>query len=195
MEGKRQSYRDRWFSDNEAVKVAANNRKGYRIIYRYTGYWKSWESRGGSLRKQKILIGLAEWMSVCLYLSCALVNVPINRSRIAAGLGLLAVVLWLLEISGVVRLVLAREFVKEMSMDEIDKSIRYGCLPRAVLTALSGLAGMGECLWSGTCGVQDGLLLAGLLVSASLSLVIWRLYGKLLVNTYRNANGNPGSRI
>ncbi len=195
MEGKRQSYRDRYFSDHEAVKVAANNRKGYQTIYRYVGQWKSWECPGGSMRKKKLLIGLAELASVFLYVLCAAKDAPINRARIASGLGVLSVIPWLLEVSGVLRFLLAKEFVKELSLEEIDSSIRYGCILRTVLVAMSGLAGMTSCLQSGGCGVWNALLLIGILASASLSFVIWRLYGRLLINTYRNANGSPGRKI
>lgn len=192
---KRQSYRDRYFADNEAVKVAANNRKGYRTIYRYVGLWKSWESAGGSLKRQKALIGLIELAGLCLYLSCAMADAPVNRSHMASGLGALSIIPWLLELSGVVRFLLAKEYVRDLSMDEIDGSIRYGCCLHAGLVILSGLAGMAGCLSSGDAGLRDALLLAGILMSAALSLVIWRLYRKLLINTYRNVNGNPGSRI
>lgn len=192
---KRRSYRDRYFSDNEAVKVAADNRKGYRIIYRYVGLWKSWESVSGGLKRQKAFIGLAELTSICLYLTCALANAAVNRSRIAGGLGLLAVIPWLLELSGVISFLLAKEYVRELSMDEIDGSLRYGCCLRAVLVALSGVAGMTSSILLGEAGVLDGLLMAGILTSALLSFVIWRLYGKLLINTYRNVNGNPGTKI
>lgn len=191
----RQSYRDRYFSDNEAVKVAANNRKGYRIIYRYVGLWKSWESASGSLKRQKAFIGLAELVGLCLYLGCAMVDAPVNRSHIASGLGILSIIPWLLELSGVIRFLLAKEYVRDLSMDEINSSIRYGCCLRAVLVVSSGLAGMGSCLLSQDAGLRDALLLAGILISAALSFVIWRLYRKLLINTYRNVNGNPGSRI
>ena len=64
-----------------------------------------------------------------------------------------------------------------------------------MLAALSGLLGMVECLQLGEASYREALLLAGILLSASLSLVIWRLYDKLLVNTYRNVNGTPGSKI
>ena len=191
----RQSYRDRYFSDNEAVKVAAANRRGYRIIYRYLGLWRSWESVTGTLAQKKRVIGLAELTSVCLYLGCAAADSPVNRVRIAGGLGLLSVLPWLLEVSGVLRFLLAKEYVRDLSMEEIDGSFRYGCCPRAVLAPRSGLLGMVECLQLGEASYREALLLAGILLSASLSLVIWRLYDKLLVNTYRNVNGTPGSKI
>ncbi len=36
---KRKSYRERYFEDNQPVRQMANNRKGYRIVYRYVGLW------------------------------------------------------------------------------------------------------------------------------------------------------------
>ena len=185
MGQKRTSYRDRYFSDNQAVRVAARNRKGYRTVYQYVGLWKSWESADGRLKRQKFRIGLTELAGLCLYLTCALVNAPINCSHAAAGLGLLSVVPFLL----------AKGFIQEQSMDEIDQSIRSGCCLRAILVIASGLAGMAGCIQAGTAGVLDALVFAGIGASGILSIVIWRLYDKLLVNTYRNVNGNPGSKI
>ena len=195
MGQKRTSYRDRYFSDNQAVRVAARNRKGYRTVYQYVGLWKSWESADGRLKRQKFRIGLTELAGLCLYLTCALVNAPINCSHAAAGLGLLSVVPWLLGLGGIARFLLAKGFIQEQSMDEIDQSIRSGCCLRAILVIASGLAGMAGCIQAGTAGVLDALVFAGIGASGILSIVIWRLYDKLLVNTYRNVNGNPGSKI
>lgn len=195
MGGKEGSYRDRYFSDNQAVRVAAKNRKGYRIIYQYVGLWKSWACEKGDLQRLKLRIGVAEVADICLYLACAAVDAPMNRVRMAGGIGILSVIPWILELSGVLRFLAAKEFVRELSLEEIDRSIRCGCCLRAVLTILSGFCGMAGCLVSGDAGALDLFLLAGILSSGVLSLVVWRLYSKLLINTYRNVNGTPGSRI
>ena len=147
----RQSYRDRYFSDNEAVKVAAANRRGYRIIYRYLGLWRSWESVTGTLAQKKRVIGLAELTSVCLYLGCAAADSPVNRVRIAGGLGLLSVLPWLLEVSGVLRFLLAKEYVRDLSVNAISKCrfspkwdvvfyrAAYRCYTALYTTSLAGL--------------------------------------------------------
>lgn len=195
MRGKRITCRERYFADNEAVRVAAEGRKGCKTVYRYTGLWKAWDCSTGTLRKRKLVIAVGELVAAALYLSCALVDSPVNSSRLASGFGLLSLIPGLLEISGVLRFALAGEYVKELSMEEIDKSIRYGCPLRAALVSLSGLAGMSEALIGASAAVRDGLLTAGILASASLSLVIWRRYRTLLVNTFRNADGKPGGKI
>ncbi len=195
MREKRITYRDRYFADNEAVRVAADGRKGCKTIYRYTGLWKAWVCATGTLKKRKLTIVVCELAAAALYLGCALIDSPVNSSRLASGFGLLSLVPWLLEVSGILRFALAGEYVKELSMEEIDRAIRYGCPLRAALVSLSGLAGMSEALAGGSVAVQDGLLTAGILVSASLSLAIWQCYRRLLVDTYRNVNGSPGSKI
>ncbi len=195
MREKRITYCDRYFADNEAVRVAADSRKGCKTIYRYTGLWKVWACSTGSLKKRKLMIAMCELTAAALYLGCALADSPVNSSRLAAGFGLLSLIPWLLEVSGVLRFALAGEYVKELSMEEIDRSIRYGCPLRAALVSLSGLAGMSGALTGASAAVQDALLTAGILASASLSLVIWQRYRRLLVDTYRNTNGRPGTRI
>lgn len=190
--GNRISYRERYFSDNEAVRVPANNRKGSKIVYRYVGLWKSWGCPKGSLKQQKVIIAALELVSTALYFCCGFVPSPINTSRLASGFGLLSLIPWLLEFSGVLRFVFAGTYVKELTLDEIDKSIRYGCPVRGLLVFLSGTSGL---LSETAAAFPDWLLAAGILVSALLSFVIWRCYNRLLLDTYRNADHMPGKQF
>ena len=191
MKKKRQSYRERYFSDFQAVQVSANNRKGYRIVYQYTGLWKSWENAG----KRKWLIGMLEIAGLILFGVCAAVDAPINRARFASGFGVLSVAAWLAELSGVLRFLAAKEYIRELSWDETDRAIRYGCIIRGTLTELTGLLGIADSVGNGTAGCVDWLILAGLTISSLTAFATWRLYGKLRILTYHNQNGRPGDRV
>ncbi|MGN0999349.1 MAG: hypothetical protein ACI4PO_07345 [Faecousia sp.] len=192
MRQKRQSYHDRYFADHQVVRVSTDNRKGYKIVYRYVGLWKAWQGRTAAFC---LRLGLLEAANVCLYLCCGLVNTSINRSQLASGLGVVSIVPWLAEIYGLLRFLTAKQYVWELSMEETDACLRLGCSIRAVLVVLSAMIGIGDCLLSGMAGWQDWLVLAGLLASGVLSTVIRQQYSSLLILTFRNQDGNPGAQI
>ncbi|MCD7916955.1 MAG: hypothetical protein LUF84_00580 [Clostridiales bacterium] len=194
MKVKRKSYRERYFEDHQAVREVANNRKGYRIVYRYVGLWAAWRSERWPLGTVKGAFALAELVSVCLYLICATVDTPLNHSRLVNGFGVLSVVPWLVELSGILRFLLSKSYVKEMDSMEIDRAIRYGAVLRAGLLGLSLLCGIGTILVSGTATAADADVGLGILASIALSVGVWQGYRGLLLDTYHNVNGEPGSR-
>ncbi len=172
----------------------ANNRKGYRIVYRYVGLWVAWRSEKWPLQTAKRGLALAELASVCLYLICARVDTPLNRCQLANGFGVLSIVPWILELSGVVRFQLTKAYAKEMDSREIDQSIRYGAVFQAGLLGLSLLCGVVNTLVNGTATLLDGGMALGILASIALSVAVWQVYRSLLLDTYHNVDGAPGSR-
>lgn len=192
MKQRNASYRERYFQDNQVVRIPANNRKGYKTSCRYVGLWKSWEGKTGDFL---LKTGLLEVLSTGIYLLSTLSNAAINHARFASGLGILSVIPWLAEWYGVVSFLLARPYVRELSMEEINGCIRWGCAIRGLLVIASALAGLVECLAAGSIAWQDTPALAGLLASGGISLFLRHHYGKLPILTYRNEAGNPGSRI
>lgn len=191
---KRKSYRERYFEDNQPVRQVANNQKGYRIVYRYVGLWVAWRSEKRPLQTVKRGLALAEVASVCLYLVCARVDTPLNRCQLANGFGVLSIVPWILELSGIVRLLLSKAYVREMDSQEIDQSIRYGAVFRAGLLGLSLLCSVVTILAGGTATLLDGGMALGILASIALSVAAWQVYRSLLLDTYHNVDGAPGSR-
>lgn len=195
MSEKKKSYRDRYFEDYQAVKVPAQNRKGYRVEYRYIGLWKQWEDPDGSpLKFVKWQLLLTELLSAAVYVFAVLSGTPLSSARLANGFGTLSLVPWILELSGVVRLLFAGPFVRELSANEISTSIRSGSVLRAVLAALSAFAGGIQILAGHTAVPEDLLTFFGILFSAALSLLVKRHYDRLQQNTFRNDNGKPGER-
>lgn len=191
---KRKSYRDRYFEDYQAVRKPGSNRKGYRIVYQYVGLWTAWRSEKINLKSYKIVIAIWELVSILLYLACASADTSINSYRLASGFGILSIAPWLCEISGVIRFCLSGEYVRELSYEEIDKSIRYGCPLHIILTIASVLAGSIQAVVSKTFSAGSGFLAAGMLVSAGLTYAIWHAYRELLIEKYHNEDGKAGSR-
>lgn len=195
MQTKRQSYHDRYFAENQAVRLSANNAKGYKTVYQYVGLWKAWQRETGSIRALKAAFLVWEFVSICLYFGCASVNTPVNCSRPASGIGILSVIPWLLEVSGIARFIFSGKYVKELSMEEIDNSIRCGCGLRAVLVELSAIVGLANVILMKTMSMRDGVIFIGIATSGLISLGIGLCYRRLLVYSYRNIDGKPGNRI
>lgn len=194
MKEKRKSYRDRYFKDYQAVKVPANNRKGYKVEYRYTGLWAKYEYGERPLRDAKLRMVLLETVSIAVYLAAVLSGTPLSVSRLANGFGTLQLVPWILELSGVVRFLIKSEYVKEPSTEEIGTSIRTGCMLRFILTALSAIAGGIQILVQKAAIPADIPIFLGIIASAVLSLMVKALYDSLLLIKYRNDNGQIGER-
>ena len=195
MRERKKSYRERYFEDYKAVKVPAENRKGYRVEYRYIGLWTRWESEKRPLGIVKREMMLLEAFSITVYLLSVLSGTPLIVSRLANGFGTLSLVPWILELSGVVRFVISREYVKELSSEEISTSIRSGGIARFILTGLSAITGVIQILTQKTAVPADIPVFLGIMISAAVSLLVKHDFDRLLRNSYRNDNGNPGSRI
>ena len=195
MREKRKSYRERYFENYQAVKVPADNRKGYKVEYRYTGLWAQWESETGPLSGVKRKFVLLELFSLAFYLPSVLSGTPLSVSRLANGFGALSLVPWILKLSGVIRFLISSDYVKEPSAGEIGTSIRNGCVIRFILAALSAIGGGIQILVQGKACFADIPVFLGIGFSAVISLLIKREFDRLLIITYRNDNGNPGSRM
>ena len=195
MKEKRKSYRERYFEDYEATRVAANTRRGWRTEYRYIGRFCAWEAEGGRLSVSRGRMAVAEIFSVAIYLAALLAGTPFGSVRLANGFGVLSLVPWLLELSGVLRFLFAAAYVRELSCEEIGRSIRSGAVLRALLLALSVLAGGIGLLRASAFTVQDVPVVLAVLASACLSCLVKREYDRLLVISYGNKNGQPGERL
>lgn len=169
--------------------VPAENRRGYRVEYQYIGRWKSW------VRGKKWLPLLAELAVMVLYFPAASRNHAINCVRLASGLGALSLLPWLLEASGVLRLACSGQYIRELAYEEIDGSIRKGCIFRALLSALSAVVGFLSSIRDGTVLWQNAGILAALMLSAAISVGIWKYYDWMLTATFRSIAGKPGPRV
>lgn len=188
---KRKSYRERYFELHQAVKAPARDGKGSRTVYRYTGQWKAWTPASLPLSGMKLLMACFEIISILLFAWANLSDVGLNRSRFTAGFGILSLAAWLPELSGVVRFICHRAPVTELCYGEIDQAIRAGCVLRAALVFASVLSGGADLLLHHSMALADIPVGLAVLVSAALSLLVWRCYGRLSVDTLSNEDGQP----
>jgi hypothetical protein len=189
---KHKSYRERYFEDYEAVKKPCNNKKGYKVIYNYIGFWIVWHSEKFSLLSLKYLLAIGEALSLALYFLCARLNLPINSNHYAAGFGVLTIAAWLYELLGVLRFCFSHEYVKELDYEEIDKSIRVGCLFHLIFLVISVAIGLIGLLMDGEVIFQSILTIVGIGVSGCITYAIGHVYMGLTVEKYHNDNGKVG---
>ena len=190
----KKGYRDRYFSDYEAKRVPANNAKGFRIEYQYSGFFCQWyDEKGHSRRFLKYRVAVVELLSLAAFVLSSLQQSQMNTAALAAGFGICAIVPWLLELAGSVMFLAAGEYVKERTRSETDTMIVGGAVIRTPLLLLSLLFGVIAVHRSGPATVQDVTALVGMLVSAGLSVTAAILHKKLYYRMYKNdGNGAPG---
>lgn len=193
MSERRKSYRERYFENYEAVKIPANNRKGWRTDYRYVGRWARWEGER-PMGQIKAFFAAAEAVGIAVYVAAMLSRTPVTVSKAANGFGGLSLIGWLLELSGVARFIAAGEYVKEMDRDEIDRSIRSGSVLRILLAALSIVGGLIDVLAHKKAAAGDALVALAVAASIGATWLVRHVYAKLTVTSYGNQSGATGRR-
>ncbi|MCC8049387.1 MAG: hypothetical protein LIP10_01840 [Clostridiales bacterium] len=185
------SYREKYFEDYVAVP---NPAKPGKVKYVYSGLFLKCYVEGKSLKVRKRTISALEIVSIILYLASALQKAPFNALRITGGLGILALVPWVLEIAAVIRFIAFREFIPEAAKNETDKMMEIGALLHAAMMTIVLVAGAAVLIRSGEMSLSSVPAMAGHLISGILSILIYRLYRGVYAETYRNEHGKPGSR-
>jgi len=189
------SYREKYFENYIAESVPSGNKKGFRIAYRYTGLFIEWYEDGISKGFLKGRYALLETLSIVCFLISAFQQSAFNRIGYTCGFAYISLIFWMLEISGVIRFLLAGKMIKEMSQKEIDVSLSTGGNGRAICLFLALILGAGTLITAGGITGADMMSIAGLTVSAVISCVLAALHRKLLIRTYRNRNGVPDTQI
>ena len=187
-------YRARYFEDYIKKTVVGKNGRE-KIQYVYAGVWYRWGLEGFDAMRQKRLYLLIEAASIAVYLAAALQDVAVNRIRLASGLGLLALLLWLFELRGVYGFLRSKTYVTRMDYMEIDTQIRLGGYFRAALLASSALYGTVACLRGGGMDLRSWAAEGCYLASLTCSAVIARIHGRLHYRTYKNKSGEVGEEF
>lgn len=190
---RRRSYRDRYFENWQAEKVACSNRKGWRMVYRYVGpfcrYAPAAQGRTLKLVKWEMLSLLL--IGAAVYIPAMLSGTALTRCRMSNGFGVLSVLAWLISAYGVVRFAADHEYMKKLTADEVDQCIRIGCVAHAALLVLSVIAGGIRLITDGAGSPGDILVAAAVCASAGCSVAVRCLFSNLLMTTHQNEGGLP----
>lgn len=189
------SMRDRYFEHFEKIQTPADNRRGFRTEYRYKGDYYGWDEDAGALKKRRILYFAAEIFSIAVFLFSATRRVELNTVRIAAGFAISSIVPWLAEFWGVIRFGIVKSPMIIPDFNEIKDFITVGSFIRFLLLIIGMVLGLFAVIRAGQMSAGNLLVFAGHLVSAAVSLLLFRLQSTLRYRIFRNVNGRPGPEI
>ncbi|MBD5475038.1 MAG: hypothetical protein HDR17_03490 [Lachnospiraceae bacterium] len=176
------SYRDRYFEDYIAVPDPKRNGK---IKYMYAGQYVEPFVEGKSLERWKIYMTAIELVSIIIFFATASMDVLFTYNNMAAGIGTLAVVPWILEIWSVFRFVVSKGCMKETDRQSIARGMEAGALIHGGLLFLMVIVGCFPVVRAGELG-DNIIAILGHLCMAFFSFTIWRLYKRVYYYTYRD---------
>mgnify|MGYP006964298048 FL=1 len=159
MRSKGKSLKDLFAENYTAVEVPAGNRKGYKIIYCYSGPWYLWDMPKEKLLREKWLeLGLS-LLGICLYLLTGAQKAAVNVGGPGVILAILALCLHVLEFSALIKFICTGCRTTKMTYQEIDR----------ILGAATGFRGVflcGTALTALLYAVKGGMEIVALLTAA-----------------------------
>ena len=182
------SYRKRYFEDYETIQVPRKYGHGVRVLYQYKGMWCRWYLEDRTISWLKKLFLLCLLLNCLLYAGVSIMQTPLNYSRLMGGFAIASVVAWLYEIAGLIRFLLAEEWVKERSLNEINQWIIAGGFIRALLLLIAVICGITECIYAESILWTDALAACMYLVCAFLSFSVSRTQKHLFVDISKENN-------
>ena len=153
--------------------------RGFRTKYRYTGKWLDWDLTSEERRRKKICFAAVEILSIAVYLAASLQCTSFNSQRFSSGLFVLALIPWIAEIWGVIRLITIRKPMMIPDFDEIKNCITIGSSVRMVLIACALAVGLGTLLSGGEISAMSIAAAFGHLISGATSFIIFKGYTTL----------------
>ena len=172
------SMRESFEENYKAVKVPADNRKGYRMDYQYIGNWMVWQNEEREVRKCRTFVLNACLISLILYVVAALQSVPVNYGRLVSLTGMLSLAPFVFEIFGAVQFFFSKDRMTEQSYTDILGKLRIAPFVHALLLTACAAIGAGQILLTG--GERTQLLIpVCYLLSGFQSLLIIRSFSRL----------------
>ncbi|MCM1037773.1 MAG: hypothetical protein NC434_00500 [Ruminococcus sp.] len=182
------AFRDRYFEDYVAVP---DEKRPGKVKYEYAGQYAEAFVEGKSLKNWKGCIAGAELASILIFLMAGTRDVLFNSYRISAGIGMLALVPWMLEIWSVFRFIVMPNPLKETDRQSIENCISTGSVLHGILLLLMTAVGSIYVVRYGDLA-ENIFAIAGHMCIGILSFVIWRLYKRVYYHTLPNQAGRKG---
>lgn len=188
MNFKGKSLKDLFEENYVATEVPAGNRKGYKIVYRYSGPWYLWDLPKRQLQKEKWLEFGLSLLGLILYLLTGARKVTVNVRGPGVILAVFALCIHVLEFSALIKFVCAGSRTTRMTYQEVDR----------ILGAATGVRGAllcGTAVTAFACAVRDGMetmalfTAAGYLGCAAIAFYICYRYRKIPFSTEKNEGG------
>ena len=183
------SMRETFKENYKPVRIPARNKKGYKIEYVYIGKWYGWKEDRAVVRHVKAAAAAALILSVLLYLYAALLNVPLNWSKLVSMMGLLSLAPLLFLVIGMVQFLVSREKFTEQDYKDMNVKLHVapvlhgGLLLACGISGIAEMAGIAETAgiaeMAGGAGMNALPACTGYLLSGAASLMILFIYRRL----------------
>lgn len=188
------SMRERYFENYKKISVPADNRRGFKTIYRYNADWYGWKQAPSALRRTRVMFGILEAVSIAVYFAAALQKTAFNTVRLTSGLAIISIFLWIIELWGVFRFAAVKSPMTVSDFKEITNFIECGTVLRVIFLGAAVIAGFAGCIRDGALAGSDIAAGIGHILSLICSLVIFLKFRKIGYDLYRNENGQPGEK-
>lgn len=186
--------RERYFENYKKISVPADNRRGFRTIYRYNTDWYGWSIAPDALRRTRVTFGILEALSLVVYFAAALQQTTFNTVRLTSGLAIVSIFCWILELWGVFRFASVKSPMTVSDFKEITNFIECGTVLRTIFLAAAVIAGFVICIRDGALAGRDIAVGIGHILSMICSFVIFLKFRKIGYDLYRNEDGQPGEK-
>lgn len=134
------SWRDRYFEDYTVEKVPASNRKGYKIIYTYTGNWFGWDLSPAELKKRRITYAAVAAAVTVLFAVCGTRSAYVNASAFVAVPGILSIIAQMYGWIGIFQFCTAKKMIREKEIRRTQKYLRAATVLTAICHGLAAVS-------------------------------------------------------
>ncbi|MGM9522516.1 MAG: hypothetical protein ACI3VB_08565 [Oscillospiraceae bacterium] len=176
------------FRDNHQLrKQPANNKKGYKAVYVYTGDWYVWQNDASSLKKLRFLYVFSVVSSVLIFLISAVQFTDVNMSSIVAVPSLASIIPMFLVIYGTIQLCRTPKDGKMtvMMWSDAYRMLRAGSIAYSILMFIA----VGACVYRFFIVAPTMLsifVFAGYLVCAVLGMIMFASHKHLKYKVVHN---------
>ena len=185
-------YKKNYFADMDVdVKIDEKGRKKYNYVYK--GIWYCWGWEGFDLTRRRVLYAAVEIIGIVLYIIAGTTPSAFNACKLNAGLSMLSIVAWLLEIRGVFGFCVCKKYMMEIDYKSIHFRITTGALLRILLMYSGAAAGLISVAVNRELDLKGFLTFLAYILCGAGSWIISRSLRKIGYHAYHNDNGKVGS--
>ncbi|MDO4340716.1 MAG: hypothetical protein Q4C91_21975 [Eubacteriales bacterium] len=179
------SLRERFEEEYAAVSIPADNKRGFRVIYRYYAPWYIWDLPEKQLSARKNHLLIISVSGLLPYLAAGLQDTDINRMTVPVIFNIIALCAYILELFAVFRFRSAKYKTDRTTYQSVDRTMRSIPLIRACCLLMTDITGICSRNFS-IPDVSAAAALLGNLICAVLAFYIFYDYRKIPFRTEKN---------
>ncbi len=179
------SLREQYEDDYMAVSIPANNRKGFKVQYIYSGPWYLWDLPESVLKQKKLLLTIVSVGSLILFLLIGIQKSGLNNYMIVELTGIFALCSHVLEIFSIFRFLFAKYRTSRLTYLNINQILNSMPLIRGLCLLLTVVSSIYYMLQN-TFYWLTVFVAVGYLGCALMALFIFIEYSKIPLRTEKN---------